>query len=115
SIGFVNYVDMPHAARYCFGHGLSYTGFAYENLVLSGKEIPAGGRLEISLEVRNTGDRKGDEVVQLYIRDRYASMTRPNMELAGFLRVTLLPGEKKRLRFTLPMSQLAFLDGEMRW
>ena len=115
SIGFVNYVDMPHAPRYCFGHGLSYTAFAYENLVLSGKEIPAEGSLEISLDVRNTGDRKGDEVVQLYIRDRYASMTRPNMELAGFLRVTLLPGEKKRIRFTLPMSQLAFLDGEMRW
>lgn len=115
SIGFVNYVDMSHASRYCFGHGLSYTIFAYNNLKLSHKEITSGENLIIHLEVTNSGTRTGDEVVQLYIRDRYASITRPNMELQGFVRIQLLPGEKKRICFTLPVSQLAFWDKNKKW
>ncbi|MDC7286611.1 glycoside hydrolase family 3 C-terminal domain-containing protein [Blautia schinkii] len=115
SIGFVNYVDMVHRPRYCFGHGLSYTTFKYENLILNCSEVPAEGEVLICADICNTGSMSGDEVVQLYISDRHASMTRPNMELAGFVRVRLLPGQKKRIRFTLPMSQLAFLDGGLRW
>lgn len=115
SIGFVNYVDMVHKPRYCFGHGLSYTTFKYENLFLDRSEVPAGDKVIICLDICNTGGMAGDEVVQLYVTDRYASMTRPNMELAGFVRVNLDSGEKKRIRFTLPVSQLAFLDSELRW
>lgn len=115
SIGFVNYVDMPHAPRYCFGHGLSYTTFQYENLILDNRKISAQGVMEIQMEISNTGRIAGDEVIQLYIRDRYASMTRPNMELQGFARIHLEPGEKKRVCFILPMSQLAFLDRNMCW
>lgn len=115
SIGFVNYVDMSHAPRYCFGHGLSYTSFTYKNLRLNEMKLPANGKLILSMEIQNTGKLDGEEVVQLYICDKYASVTRPNMELAGFIRVSLSAGERKKLRFMIPMSQLAFLDREMRW
>ncbi|MDO5424191.1 MAG: glycoside hydrolase family 3 N-terminal domain-containing protein [Eubacteriales bacterium] len=115
SIGFPSYVDLPHAPRYCFGYGLSYTTFEYEKLVLSGNKMAPDGVLTVSADVRNTGDVAGDEVVQLYVRDRYASMTRPNQELAGFCRVRLEPGEKRTVEFRVKMSQLAFLDREMKW
>ena len=71
--------------------------------------------MEIAFTVENTGPVPGDEVAQLYISDVYASMTRPVKELAGFARVHLKPGEKKRLAFTLHTSQLAFLDQDMKW
>lgn len=115
SIGFVNYVDLPHTPRYCFGYGLSYTNFAYFAPALSAREVPPGGAVEISCTVQNTGRRAGDEVVQLYLRDRFAGMTRPVKELAGFCRVHLGPGQAKRVTFTVQPSQLAFLDREMRW
>lgn len=115
SIAFSNYVDMPHTPRYYFGHGLSYTAFSYSDLVLDKKEVEGCGEIVISLDVENIGALSGDEVVQLYIRDRFASMTRPVMELAGFRRIRLQPGEKKTVRFTVQLSQLAFLDRRMRW
>ncbi len=115
SIGFVNYVDLPHTPRYFFGHGLSYTSFAYSDLSLSAQEVDADGSLQIACTVENTGALPGDEVVQFYLRDEYASMTRPVKELAGFCRVTLQPGEKKRVSFDVSPSFLAFLDRDMRW
>lgn len=115
SIGFVNYVDLPHTPRYFFGYGLSYTQFAYSDLRISREETGAHECVEISLKVKNTGSRQGDEVVQLYLRDRYASVTRPVKELAGFLRVTLEPQECKKVTFAVHASQSAFLDRSMRW
>lgn len=115
SIGFSNYVDMPHAPRYAFGHGLSYTTFSYENLQLSTKEVAPQEEITVSVEICNTGDCMGDEVVQLYFSDRYASMTRPNKELAGFQRLTLECGERKTVVFKFKMSQTAFLDKQLRW
>lgn len=115
SIGFANYVDMPHTPRYYFGHGLSYTRFSYSSLTLSGKEILPTEDLTVSCYVENTGSCKGDEVVQLYVRDPQASMARPVKELAGFLRITLEPGQKKKVTFRLKASQLAFLDSSMKW
>lgn len=115
SIGFPDYVDCPHRPRYPFGFGLSYTSFAYAGLEISRKEVPAGEGVEVSFTVENTGPVPGDEVAQLYVSDVYASMTRPVKELAGFARVHLEPGEKKRLTFTLHTSQLAFLDQDMKW
>ena len=115
SIGFVNYVDLPHTPRYCFGHGLSYTTFAYSDLKISKEEIDAQGNVRMEVTVRNTGEYEGDEVVQLYLIDRYASLTRPVKELAGFKRITLKPGEKKNVVFEVSASQMAFLDKDMRW
>ncbi len=107
------YVDLPWTPLYPFGHGRSYTTFAYANL-----QAPAEGRvgdsLVVSVEVANTGARAGDEVVQLYVRDDAASVTRPVRELKGFRRVTLRPGERQTVRFTLRPEHLAFYDAAMR-
>lgn len=115
SIGFPDYVDCSHRPRYAFGFGLSYTSFAYSSLEISRKEVPAGESVQIAFTVENTGPVPGDEVAQLYVSDVYASMTRPVKELAGFARIHLEPGEKKRLIFLLHTSQLAFLDQDMKW
>ncbi len=115
SIGFPDYVDCPHTPRYPFGFGLSYASFRYADLTISQPEVNAGDSLEIHFTVENTGEVAGDEVVQLYLRDEYASMVRPIQELAGFLRVPLEPGQKKQVTFTLDTSFLAFLDETMRW
>ena len=115
SIGFADYVDLPHTPRYCFGHGLSYTTFVYDDLDISVEKVSPFGQVVIRCQVTNTGERAGDEVVQLYLRDRHASMVRPVKELAGFVRVNLEPGETKRIRFTVEASQMAFLDRNMEW
>lgn len=115
SIGFVNYVDLPHTPRYYFGYGLSYTEFAYSELTLSSERVQPEETVEISCTVRNTGECAGDEVVQLYLRDRFSSVTRPVKELAGFCRVTLQPGQAKRIQFAVHPSQTAFLDRQMNW
>ncbi len=115
SIGFTDYVDCPHTPRYCFGHGLSYTRFEYSDLHLDKKETKPFEPVRISVKVRNAGEREGTEIVQMYIKDVHASMTRPQKELAGFARVSLMPGESKNVTFTLWPSQTAFLDEDMRW
>ena len=115
SIGFADYVDLPHTPRYCFGHGLSYTTFACSQLTISDQIIESDGAVEISVTVENTGNCAGDEVVQLYIRDPYASMARPVKELAGFKRVHLEAGEKTRVQFSVPVSFTAFIGRDMRW
>lgn len=115
SIGFVNYVDLPHAPRYYFGHGLSYTSFAYSDFTASSVQICPDEMLTLSVAVQNTGRCDGDEVIQLYASDKYASLTRPVQELVGFARVHLFPGECKHVTFVVDPSQLAFLDRNMRW
>ena len=97
-----------------FGHGLSYTVFEYTDLVLSSNEIPVDGEVKISCRVVNSGKRKGDEVVQLYICDKVAYITRPVMELKGFKRLTLEPGEQKEIIFTLPSDLLSFTGPDFR-
>jgi beta-glucosidase len=115
SVGFSDYIDAPHTPRYPFGHGLSYTSFDYADLELSTHQVEAGDTLDVTLSVTNTGDRPGTEVVQLYVSDRFASVSRPVLELAGFRRVDLKPGQKAQVAFALDVSQLAFLDADMRW
>jgi len=95
---------------YPFGHGLSYTEFSYSNLALSAKSMPADGKIEISVTVRNTGSREGDEVAQLYVHEVKSSVKRPIKELRGFQRVNLKSGEEKKVTFLLPAEQLAFYD-----
>ena len=115
SIGFADYVDCPHRPRYCFGHGLSYTAFEYSDLKLDRRETRPFEPVTVSLKVKNAGACAGTEIVQLYVKDVYASMTRPQKELQGFARVDLQPGESKAVCFSLQPSQLAFLDEDMRW
>ena len=115
SIGFANYMDLPHTPRYPFGFGLSYTEFQYDRLRLSSRDVAPDEPFEVSVEIRNVGKTAGDEVIQLYLSDCYASRTRPVQELAGFKRLHLEPGEAKTVAFTVDFSQMAFLDKDMRW
>jgi beta-glucosidase len=115
SVGFPDYVDAPHTPRYHFGHGLSYTTFGYAGLRLSKRRVNALDTVSIALTVENTGARPGTEIVQLYISDRYASVSQPVLELAGFRRVTLDPGQAVEVEFHVDVSQMAFLDADMRW
>jgi beta-glucosidase len=109
------YLDVPVSPLYPFGFGLSYTQFRLSDLRLSARSIPASGRLTASVEVENTGRREGAEVVQLYLSDVAASRTRAVRELKGFERVTLRPGEKRRVEFTLTPEHLGFYNREMRF
>ena len=102
------YWDGPQAPLYRFGYGLSYTTFAYSNMKLSAKEMAGDGSLEVSVKVRNTGSRAGDEVVQLYTHQQWGSASRPVRELRGFERVKLSPGESQTVHFTLRGQDLSF-------
>jgi len=109
------YLDVDWKPLFPFGFGLSYTRFEIANLKLSAPRISASGQLIVSVDVRNLGPRAGDEVVQLYIRDVAASVTRPVKELKGFQRVTLAAGETKRVEFVLGAAQLGFWNQQMRY
>lgn len=108
-----DYRDMPTSPLFAFGHGLSYTRFAFSDLQVTPDAVDAKGKVIISATVANAGDHAGDEVVQLYTRFVGASVTRPVKELKGFKRLTLEPGESKRVEFELAVSQLAFYDEAM--
>lgn len=107
-----DYVDMPGSPLFPFGHGLSYTRFQYSNLKINANEDT--GDVEISFDLRNAGERTGDEVAQLYIHDVVASVARPLKELKRFKRVTLAPGESTTITFHLTPDDLAFYDINMR-
>ncbi len=109
------YVDLSNEPLFPFGFGLSYTTFELTNLRLDRQAAAAGDVVAISVDVTNTGQRAGDEVVQLYLRSRAAGLTRPLKELKGFQRVTLQPGERRTVTFDLAVNQLAFLNHAMRW
>lgn len=100
---------------YAFGHGLSYTTFAYSNLKLSTDKLQAGAELTVSVDVTNTGMRAGDEVAQVYLTDLEGSTPRPLRFLAGFERVTLLPGEKKTLTFIVTPEQMSMVNAQGQW
>jgi beta-glucosidase len=102
------YWNEANGPLYPFGHGLSYTAFSYGGLSLSAERIAPGEVLEVSVEVTNTGQVAGDEVVQLYIHQRYGSASRPVRALKGFERVTLAPGETRVVRFALGPDELRY-------
>lgn len=108
------YSDVPWTPLYPFGHGLSYTRFEYNNLRLSAAKIRASDSLIVSVDLTNVGDRTGDEVVQLYLRDDVASLTRPVKELRAFRRVTLQPGQRRTVAFILDRDDLAFYGPDLR-
>lgn len=107
-----HYSDVEKTPLYPFGYGLSYTSFAYKNLKMAKTSFQKGEKIEISVEVTNTGDFDGKEVVQLYLNDPVASIVRPIKELKGFELVTLKKGETKKLQFTITDSELGFYDND---
>lgn len=109
------YTDGPGTPLYHFGHGLSYTTFALSDLQLEAAEVPTDGQIRISCQVTNTGDREGDEVVQLYTSFAEAHVVRPNKQLAGFRRLHLAPGESRRIVFHLDTAQLGYYNEDMEF
>jgi beta-glucosidase len=96
-----------------FGHGRSYTSFEVGELRISAAEVPTDGEFTVSVRVRNTGERAGDEVVQLYLRDVVAQVTRPVRQLVGFARVSLEPGEAKHVTFFVHTDRTSFTGRDM--
>lgn len=105
------YFDQP--VLYPFGHGLSYTQFEYGNLRFSENKIKTNGAIEIQFEIQNSGKMKGDEVAQVYLHSKNTSVKVPINQLKRFQRITLSPGEKKTLIFTIPASEFSFYDSEL--
>lgn len=110
-----DYVELSTKPLYPFGHGLSYTCFTYDHLTIAPAQVRAGDSVTIAVAVTNTGDRAGDEVVQLYTRMPVASVTRPVKELKGFVRLTLAAGETKHVAFQLCVNQLGFYNRHMEF
>lgn len=115
SSGFVSsHLDAGYTPQYPFGYGLSYTEFGYSDIEVSRSELPLGETVTVRAVVSNTGNFEADEVVQLYVRDRVGSVTRPVRELKGFQRIRLRPGESRRVEFAVGPGDLAFYDRKMQ-
>jgi beta-glucosidase len=109
---YIDYVNEPVTPLYPFGHGLSYTMFTYSNFAIDRQKVGKGETVAVSCSVKNSGKVKGEEVVQLYICDEYASLPRPVKELKGYCRVALQSGESKRITFHLSVDLMAFYDDD---
>jgi beta-glucosidase len=109
------YIDSPNTPRYAFGHGLSYTTFAYRDLRVSNSSMGPDGKITLSFTLANSGPVAGAEVVQLYLRDPVASVVRPLKELKGFQRVLLAPGQAQTVSFTVDRETLAFYNRKLEW
>jgi len=109
------YADMSPEPLFEFGHGLSYTRFAYANLRIEPSSTGRDGTVEVSVDVANAGTRPGREVVQLYLRDLVTSVVVPVQRLRRFEKVSLGPGETRTVRFTLRPEDMALLDAGLRW
>jgi beta-glucosidase len=107
------YIDVVNSPLYSFGYGLSYTTFEYSNMKISSDKIKFGEKLKVSVDVKNTGNYDGQEVVQLYIRDLVGSVTRPVKELKGFEKITLKKGETKTVSFEISSEDLKFYNINM--
>ncbi len=109
------YLDLPNTPQWPFGFGLSYTTFSYSDIKLDKQKIKMNEPFHVSVTVTNTGKYKGEEVVQLYVRDMVGSITRPLKELKGFQKISLKPGEAKEVVFTLTSDDLKFYDIAMKY
>jgi beta-glucosidase len=110
-----DYLDLTGQPLFPFGFGLSFTTFEYAGLAIEPTTLGANGSATVRFTVKNTGSVVGDEVAQVYVRDVLASVARPVMQLAGFRRVRLAPGESKTVAITLSADQLRMLDRDMHW
>lgn len=108
-----HYLDLGYQPLFPFGFGLSYTTFEYADLNIENSMVQSGDKIIASVTLKNTGQFQGEEVVQLYIQDVVADVTRPVKELKGFQRIHLNPGESKKVTFHLPVSELAFYNQNM--
>jgi beta-glucosidase len=107
--------EIPFYPQFEFGHGLSYTQFEYGNILLEKKELTESDDLRFSFSVKNTGNRAGKEVAQIYVADDYASITPSVKRLRAFRKVELEAGETKQLDFIIPMKQLSFVNAQNEW
>ncbi|MCQ2237013.1 MAG: fibronectin type III-like domain-contianing protein, partial [Bacteroidales bacterium] len=110
-----NYIDVRNDALYPFGYGLSYTTFEYSDITLSANAMTVDGTIKAKVTVKNTGDYDGVEIVQLYIRDPQASVSRPVKELKDFKRVDLKKGEQKDVEFTITPDKLKFYNYNLEY
>ncbi len=110
-----SYNDLSIFPRYEFGYGLSYTTFKYSNLQLSKKKMTSNDRIEVSVEITNTGNYAGEEIVQLYLRDRVGSIVRPVKELKDFRKISLKAGEAKTIQFVIDKEKLSFYNQKLEW
>jgi beta-glucosidase len=110
-----NYLDVPNEPLFPFGYGLSYTTFTYGEVTLDRSVMSLHDTLRVSVPVTNTGTREGAEVVQLYIRDKAASLTRPVKELKGFQKINLKPGETRTVVFAITREHLSFYNHNLQW
>lgn len=112
---FHKYIDEPHQPLWEFGYGLSYTKYNYNNLSVNNTRLKKDEALQLSVEVKNTGEMDGDEIVQVYIRDHFSSVTRPVKELKAYKRVSLKSGESQEVHFSIPFKKLGFYNREMNF
>ncbi|MGB0376559.1 MAG: beta-glucosidase BglX [Flavobacteriaceae bacterium] len=115
SVFWSHYIDEKNSPLYPFGYGLSYTSFDYSDIRLSSDELTTNKNITAEVEVTNTGKRKGKEVVQLYLKDHFASAIRPVRELKGFELMELEPGETQKVSFTIDASLLKFYNADQKW
>lgn len=108
------YINGAYSPLYPFGFGLSYTRYTYSDLTLSTKKITAGEPVTVSVKVTNTGDRDGDEIVQLYFRDMVSTVTRPVQELKDFTRIHLSKGESKTISFVITPDKMQYYGPDMK-
>ena len=109
------YLDIPNEPLYPFGYGLSYTTFDYSDIKLSKQQLRGNETLEASVTVTNTGKYAGEEVVQLYIQDPVASISRPVKELRNFRKIMLKPGDKQDVSFTITNEDLKFYNSQLEY
>jgi beta-glucosidase len=109
------YIDLSIHPKFPFGYGLSYTTFKYDHLQLSNTKINPGGTIDVSFKLSNTGKYDGEEIVQLYLHDKFASVVRPVKELKDFKKVFLRSGESKDIHFTIDKQKLSFYDQKLQW
>ncbi|MGO4821972.1 MULTISPECIES: beta-glucosidase BglX [unclassified Flavobacterium] len=109
------YIDLKNSPKFPFGYGLSYTTFDYSDLKLSTKKLKSSEILEVTMTIKNSGKFTGEEVVQLYIRDKVGSVVRPILELKDFQKIKLNAGESKTVRFNIDKEKLSFYNNEVNW
>lgn len=110
-----DYLDAPNTPLYPFGYGLSYTTFSYGDVSLNSKTLKPGGKITASVNITNTGTRKGKETVQMYTRQMVGSIARPVEELKGFQQITLEPGETKKVSFNISVNDLKFYNSDLKY
>lgn len=116
SINYVSaYIDLKNSPKFPFGYGLSYTTFDYSGLKLSSTKIKSNETIKVSFQLKNTGKVAGEEVVQLYLKDKFGSVVRPVLELKDFQKLKLNAGESKTIEFTIDKEKLSFYNNKLEW